>query len=104
MSYASFYDTYLKSNASMVTFIVAGAIVTELMFSKGTDALWSAANGGKLVEHVDWAKWSADDDDDDDDDKPAAASRRRGGARRLPAAAPLPPLAEGTLIEVEVED
>ena len=48
MSYASFYDTYLKSNASMVTFIVAGAIVTELMFSKGTDALWSAANGGKL--------------------------------------------------------
>ena len=68
MSYASFYDTYLKSNASMVTFIVAGAIVTELMFSKGTDALWSAANGGKLVEHVDWAKWSADDDDDDDDD------------------------------------
>ena len=68
MSYASFYDTYLKSNASMVTFIVAGAIVTELMFSKGTDALWSAANGGKLVEHVDWAKWSADDDEDDDDD------------------------------------
>ena len=48
--------------------VVAGAIVTELMFSKGTDALWSAANGGKLVEHVDWAKWSADDDEDDDDD------------------------------------
>ena len=68
MSYASFYDTYLKSNSSMVTFIVAGAIVTELLFSKGTDALWSAANGGKLVEHVDWSKWSADDDDDDDDD------------------------------------
>ena len=34
----------------------------------GTDALWSGANGGKLVEHVDWTKWSADDDDDDDDD------------------------------------
>ena len=68
MSYASFYDTYLKSNSSMVTFIVAGAIVTELLFSKGTDALWSAANGGKLVKHVDWSKWSADDDDDDDDD------------------------------------
>ena len=68
MSYASFYDTYLKSNASMVTFIVAGAIVTELLFSKGTDALWSAANGGKLVEHVDWTKWSDDDDEDDDDD------------------------------------
>ena len=44
----------------MVAFIVAGAIVTELLFSKGTDALWSAANGGKLVEHVDWSKWSAD--------------------------------------------
>ena len=43
MSYASFSDTYLKSNSSMVTFIVAGAIVTELLFSKGTDALWSAA-------------------------------------------------------------
>ena len=68
MSYASFYDTYIKSNSSMVTFIVAGAIVTELLFSKGTDALWSAANGGKLVEHVDWTKWSADDDGEDDDD------------------------------------
>lgn len=68
MSYASFYDRFLKSNATMVTFIVAGAIVSELCFSKGTDALWSAANAGKLVEHVDWAAWNADDDDDDEEE------------------------------------
>ena len=36
----------LKNNTSQVTFVVAGAIVFELIYGSATEALWSAANEG----------------------------------------------------------
>lgn len=41
-----FYKTALKSNISHVTFVVAGAIVFEVIYGYGTEALWEKTNQG----------------------------------------------------------
>ena len=65
----SFYKTALKSNISHVTFVVAGAIVFEVMYGYGTEALWDSCNKGKLVTHIDWSKWAESDDEEEDEEE-----------------------------------
>ena len=86
MSYDAFYKSALKSNMSQVTFVVAGAVIFEVVYGMGTEAMWSRANEGvrrrppprsgprgsprrarpaatleppaqKLADQVDWSKW-----------------------------------------------
>eukprot|EP00635_Sarcinochrysidales_sp_CCMP3193_P003976 CAMPEP_0118892566 /NCGR_PEP_ID=MMETSP1166-20130328/2117_1 /TAXON_ID=1104430 /ORGANISM="Chrysoreinhardia sp, Strain CCMP3193" /LENGTH=95 /DNA_ID=CAMNT_0006831305 /DNA_START=86 /DNA_END=373 /DNA_ORIENTATION=+ len=65
----SFYKTALKSNLSHVTFVVAGAIVFEALYGYGTEALWDSMNKGKLVTHIDWAKFREDDDEEEEEEE-----------------------------------
>jgi hypothetical protein len=46
MSYDAFYKSALKSNMSQVTFVVAGAVIFEVVYGMGTEAMWSRANEG----------------------------------------------------------
>ena len=76
MSYDAFYKSALKSNMSQVTFVVAGAVIFEVVYGMGTEAMWSRANEGVRR-------------------RPPPRSGPRGSPRRArPAATLEPPRAE----------
>lgn len=65
----TWYNTFGKSNAAYITWIVGGVVATEAVTGFGIDSLWSSVNKGRTYESVDWTKFNVEDDDEDDDDE-----------------------------------
>eukprot|EP01083_Nonionella_stella_P152997 491017_1 len=65
---SSWYNTFGKSNAAYITWIVAGVLVAEGVTGFGMDSLWASVNAGRTYDSVDWTKFIVEDDDDDDDE------------------------------------
>ena len=65
-----YHKVWRKSNIIYVTYVIAGAMVFEVLFGSTVEGLWKMSNRGKLYDDIDWSKWtpSVEDDDDDDDD------------------------------------
>jgi hypothetical protein len=40
------YNTFYKSNAKYVTYVVVGAVVLETVYSDLTDSIWESVNKG----------------------------------------------------------
>mmetsp|Transcript_7949 Transcript_7949/g.32837 ORF Transcript_7949/g.32837 Transcript_7949/m.32837 type:complete len:105 (-) Transcript_7949:313-627(-) len=67
-TYDAFYQRFLKSNVSYVTFVVTGAIFFELIYGQATEKLWDVMNEGKLTHQVDWSKFRDEEDEEEEEE------------------------------------
>jgi len=70
---STWYNTFGKSSAGYLTWIVAGVIISEGVTGYGTEYVWNYVNHGKTYDSIDWTRFEEkedeDEDDDDDDDE-----------------------------------
>ncbi|GAB5032435.1 ubiquinol-cytochrome c reductase complex kda protein [Nannochloropsis oceanica] len=69
--YHTLYKNVFRSNIAYLTYVFAGAIAVEWVYSKGIDTAWELSNSGKLYHHVDWSKWHfhLDEEEEEEEDE-----------------------------------
>ncbi|EWM27589.1 ubiquinol cytochrome c reductase subunit qcr9 [Nannochloropsis gaditana] len=63
------YRNVFRSNIAYLTYVFAGAIVVEWVYSKGIDTAWEISNRGKLFHQVDWTKWHFHLDEEEEEEE-----------------------------------
>lgn len=55
--YRTLYQNVFKSNIAYLTYVFAGAIALEWVYSKGIDTAWEISNSGVRFPAYDWGNW-----------------------------------------------
>lgn len=50
--YKTLYQNVFRSNIAYLTYVFAGAIVLEFVYSKGIDTMWEINNRGVSLLHI----------------------------------------------------